>query len=320
MPLFGGSFGLKFDGGNLEGEFVKGSYAMPCTAVFGQSFRFFENPGKAPFDVSGRWRIQSDNLTGALCEWKQTAAGKLTGSVLTPSGDFRYFEGCVTGDSSFYVSAFDGGFVMLLTGKLANDSTLLDGKFYSGYSNVSDFTAFRDEAASLPDAYKVTSIREGETKLSFSFPDLNGNRVSITDERFAGKPAVIQLGGSWCPNCLDETEFLSDFYDKNPDKLSVIFLAFERLTDYNEAKTEALKLAKRCNVKYDVLITGHKPSEVGKALPELVNFKAFPTSIILDKQGNVRQIHSGFSGPGTGEAYIKYVKEFTEYIYELASE
>ena len=209
---------------------------------------------------------------------------------------------------------------MLFTGKLIDGNTLIDGKFYSGYKSVSGFTAVRNDSATLPDAYKITSMREGETKLSFSFPDLNGNRVSITDERFAGKPAVIQLGGSWCPNCLDETEFLSDFYDKNPDKLSVIFLAFERLTDYNEAKTEALKLAKRCNVKYDVLITGHKPSEVGKALPELVNFKAFPTSIILDKQGNVRQIHSGFSGPGTGEAYIKYVKEFTEYIYELASE
>jgi hypothetical protein len=52
----------------------------------------------------------------------------------------------------------------------------------------------------------------------------------------------------------------------------------------------------------------------------LTKFVAFPTTVILDKTGKVRKIHTGFNGPGTGEHYTKFVKEFEENIDELLKE
>jgi hypothetical protein len=47
---------------------------------------------------------------------------------------------------------------------------------------------------------------------------------------------------------------------------------------------------------------------------------SFPTTIIIDKKGIVRQIHTGFSGPGTGEYYNKFVEEFTRFMEKLEKE
>jgi hypothetical protein len=47
---------------------------------------------------------------------------------------------------------------------------------------------------------------------------------------------------------------------------------------------------------------------------------AFPTTIFIDKKGQVRHIHTGFSGPGTGKYYDQYVEEFNRLIDKLVSE
>jgi thiol-disulfide isomerase/thioredoxin len=57
-------------------------------------------------------------------------------------------------------------------------------------------------------------VKPGEEKLHFTFKDLEGKAVSINDDKFKNKVVVIQLMGSWCPNCMDETAFLSDYYNK----------------------------------------------------------------------------------------------------------
>jgi hypothetical protein len=39
---------------------------------------------------------------------------------------------------------------------------------------------------------------------------------------------------------------------------------------------------------------------------------SFPTMVIIDQQGNVVNIHTGFSGPGTGEYYDEFVTKFNK--------
>ena len=46
----------------------------------------------------------------------------------------------------------------------------------------------------------------------------------------------------------------------------------------------------------------------------------FPTTIIIDKKGDVRKIHTGFSGPGTGEHYIEFISEFEKLTNDLLAE
>ncbi|MCW3109280.1 MAG: redoxin [Segetibacter sp.] len=50
-----------------------------------------------------------------------------------------------------------------------------------------------------------------------------------------------------------------------------------------------------------VLMSPLKVTE--KTLPQLTETKAFPTSIFIDKKGNVKKIYIGFNGSGTGEHY-----------------
>ena len=47
---------------------------------------------------------------------------------------------------------------------------------------------------------------------------------------------------------------------------------------------------------------------------------AFPTTVFIDKKGEMRTVHTGFSGPGTGKHYDELVKETIKIIEELLNE
>jgi hypothetical protein len=69
-----------------------------------------KKPGKCLYNISGKWDVTITSPNGtprkALAEFEQSG-DKLTGSFLTPSGDYRFLEGIVTGDS-LKLSTFDG--------------------------------------------------------------------------------------------------------------------------------------------------------------------------------------------------------------------
>jgi hypothetical protein len=72
-----------------------------------------------------------------------------------------------------------------------------------------------------------------------------------------------------------------------------------------------------------MLITGVAVTDslrTEKTLPQLTSIKTFPSSIIIDKKGKVRKIETTFNGPGTGEHYLEYKKEFEATINELLKE
>ena len=73
---------------------------------------------------------------------------------------------------------------------------------------------------------------------------------------------------------------------------------------------------------YPILVTGFTPAtgDPIKSLPQLANFMGFPTTIIIDKKGDVRKIHTGFSGPGTGNYYTAFVDEFDKLTDDLLAE
>lgn len=319
MPLFSSSFSLKLNDDNtLSGAFKKGSYEMPFNATPNTTYRFFESPQTPTTSIAGRWEVTLGEqlLIGEFTENNAV----VTGSFLTPTGDYRFFEGTLTSDNKIMLSCFDGGFVRLFVGDMADNNTINNIKMYSGFSSVSQGSAIRNENAVLPDAYSVTGMKKGYSTLNFSFPNLEGNQISLKDDKFKNKVTIIQISGSWCPNCLDETRFLIEMYNKYQPNLEVLCLAFERSKEFEAAKSEAMKLVELCGVPYDVLVTGATPSDVKTTLIELDNFKSFPTTIIIDKKGVVRSIHSGFSGPGTGVHYKNFVKEFSEQIEKLINE
>jgi hypothetical protein len=43
----------------------------------------------------------------------------------------------------------------------------------------------------------------------------------------------------------------------------------------------------------------------------------FPTTLFVGRDGTVQKIHTGFYGPGTGEHYAAYKKEFYSIVDKL---
>ena len=324
MPFFESGFKAAIDAhGNLHGQWIKRfadrEQILPFTAKYNQKQRFTAT-AKPRFNIRGRWDAtfigRKNDTTKAIGEFTQTGS-KITGTFLTSTGDYRYLEGVVSADS-LILSGFDGGHAFLFTAKIDDASNLSAGNFYSGATSVETWVAKKDDKIELPDGYQQTKLHDGESALNFHFKSTDGEDVSINDERFKNKVVVVQILGSWCPNCMDETNFLSDYYNRNKQKgVEIVGLAYERTTDFERAKTSLQRFQKRFNVQYPILITGvtvSDPQRTEKTLPQLTEIKGFPTSIFIDKKGNVRKIYTGFNGPGTGEHYKEFQKEFDETI------
>ena len=331
MPVFESSFKTKRNAdGSFQGIWNKGTTGefqnWPFYAYPNQIYRFIKNQGSAVYNISGKWDVTITRPNGtprkALAEFEQSG-DKLTGSFLTPSGDYRFLEGIVTGDS-LKLSTFDGSHAYTFYARIASAEKITGGVYLAGYSGKETWTAVKDKNVKEPVQEQPTKLKPGESKLNFTFNDLEGKPVSINDERFKNKVVVVQLMGSWCPNCMDETKFLSDFYNKYRSKgVEIVSLAYEYSTDIERSKKSLGKFQKLFNVQYPMLITGVTSTDeqkTEKTLPQLTSIQSFPTSIFLDRKGNVREVHSVFYGPGTKQYFEEYKKIFTNIVEGLLKE
>lgn len=286
----------------------------PVTATLGSKERFPEEKKKPLIDLSGKWKIllkesDSDKTTPAVLLLEQNG-NALHGSILTPTGDYRYMSGFISGNE-FKAASFDGVYNYVVEGEV-NDGKL-SAKILSSYQT--SIEGKKDSQAALPDAYQQTSVES----LSFAFPDLEGKKVSLQDKKFKDRPVIIQIFGSWCPNCIDEMNFLIPWYLKNKKRgVEVVALAFERSVGPDEAKRQLLKTRKKKSVPYPILIAGSTTQEKpADKLPGIKNFISFPTTIFLNKKHEVIKVHAGFTGPSTGEFFETWKKEFNQTVDEL---
>lgn len=299
--------------------------ALPFEAELGENYKFFKKgQAKSGKNVSGKWATTFKNeTTGDITE----AVGSFTqqgtdvqGSFLTPTGDYRFLTGSVNGDS-LYLSTFDGSHAMLFKAAILPDGSM-NGGMWSGVKLFKTWTAKPDPQAKLPDATKLTFLKPGFESVDFSFADPQGKTWSLKDPRFAGKPVIIQIMGSWCPNCMDETNYLAPWYKKNKGRgVEIIGLAFERSDKPEISNPKITRMVNRLGIEYPVVLAGTSTdAATAKALPMLNKVMSYPTTIFIDKKGKVREIHTGFTGPGTGKYYDEFVADFNSLMDKLISE
>ena len=314
--------------GNLQGVWLRHLVAdwqsVPLRAFYGENYRFKVDQAARPVDISGRWAAMfrtSDgkDSTFRVGEFRQQGA-HVTGTFLDAGGDLRYLEGVVTGDS-LKLSCFDGTHAYFFTARISSDGrTLSDGQHYSGATAHETWTATKDANAHLQDQFAMTRWNK-DMPFAFTFKDLDGKDVSLSDARFQGKVVLVQIMGSWCPNCMDETRFLSSFYDEYHSKgIEIVALAYERSTDFTRSQASLRNVQQRFQVKYPMLITGVTVGDslrAQKTLPQLERIVNFPTTIFVGKTGHIEKIHTGFSGPGTGEHYEDQKTEFYTIVNDL---
>jgi len=325
MPVFEGVIAAKIEDNKLNGHFIVEGKGRIVPFKAEKKATRFDVSGNATTNISGNWdAVFSPNTEADRYIAKGIFAQKgnqITGTIRTETGDYRYLQGVINGNV-MKLSTFDGAHAFLFTASVT-DSTMT-GMFYSGNHFKEPFVAKRNANYELSSANELTFIKEGYDRLEFSFPDENGNLVSLSDERFKNKVVVVQIMGTWCPNCLDESKYYVDYYKKNKQKdVEFVALAFE----YAKTKEKAFKAIKRLRdkigIEYPILLAQTGTTDKVKAqekLPMLNHVLSYPTTVFIDKKGEVRKIHTGFNGPATGEKYTAFKADFESFVDKLLKE
>ena len=314
--------------GTLRLTTSSGPVVVAISGVHGPTHRYFENPEPPVAELDGRWDMKryfaispDAPPTPNIGDLRQDG-NILQGYWASFAGDTRNLTGEISGDE-FTLSYFDGGYGGKWTGRILEDGTL-EGQWTSinGSIPASKWTAERNDNAMLVDPSTLTYLKEGYDRFEFSFPDLDGNMVSLDDPLFQDKVVLVTIGGSWCPTCHDEARFLQPWLEENRSRgVEAVGLYYEYSTDPAVAGAAIQRFSKRYGIDYPMLLAGQMNKEAAsKTLPMINAVLVYPTMIVVDRQGEVRYIHTGFPGQGTGQLHEDFKEDFNELMDTLLAE
>lgn len=294
------------NGKQLSGEWTNynktSPVSIPFTAYLSDETRFLIK-GMPSYDFTGRWELVfADGNQPAIGLFEQKG-NELTGTFLTETGDYGFLSGNVDENNTLYLSGFDGAHAYQFVANIGANNEL-NGLFYSGKNEPTLWSGKRNEQAVLRDSDSLTTLNN-QKPFSFDALKLNGRPYHFSPKK--NKAAIIQIMGSWCSNCIDETNYFKELYPRYKDKgIEFIAVAFE-IGSPTQKRKRLKGFVKRCRVPYRVVLGGNKGAKEAQLIFSSLNtISSFPTTIFIDKQGRVRRIHTGFSGPGTGVEYINY--------------
>jgi thiol-disulfide isomerase/thioredoxin len=273
---------------------------------------------QTPFNVSGKWKVlfqpgtpDEEMLVGVF---QQDRGNFVYGSFLSETGDYRYLHGEVS-DGKLHLQTYTGYWAFVVEAQLINNNEMT-GVFYSGGKSSTQFKAIKDETVQLRDEAELTYlIKRDERVVLNNLIKLNGRKTNL-DLSKNGQVTLIQIMGTWCPNCIDETHLLKELKDSyGAQGLEIIALGFEVGTDTKKQRLRLKNFSKELQVNYPVYLAGTSSKEAAAGyFPMLNGIMSFPTALLVDQQGKIISIHTGFSGPATGEAYTDLVKRYKQEI------
>lgn len=324
------AYGRRVDALLREDGSLAGTYGPAAAGSSLRVYPFSARPqqqhatgkGRGP-SIDGLWIVPADSEKGGEKSWRfivLKSGAELRASILRVDGD----TGALTGpwqDGHYVLSHFDGARPLLIEVTPNKDGTLTILLRNSSGTNAT-LTACRPEVArarGIPDPAdpdQHTSVSDPAEPFRFSFPDLNGTVVSNTDARFRNKVVIIDVAGSWCPNCHDEAPLLESLYRKYRSRgLEVVTLSFEEPEQYaNPVRLRAF--VHDFGLDYTVLLAGTL-DQLHERLPQAVNLDAYPTTFFIGRDGRVKAVHAGFAAAATGSFHARVEQEFTRTIEKL---
>ena len=319
IPILGfdAAFKLKKINNTLSGYWIKFNrspeYKLSIMGMkLAKPYTYLKEPLQ---NFPSKWQLTFDGDKKSNLLSFTNSETSFHGSIITQTGDYRFLTPKIK-DNNLSLFGFDGAYAFFIEAKRINDK--LQGTLYSGLSYNKKFTAQANKDFKLKDPEQITSYDGDITKLNFK--TLSGEDYQLSDDN--GKVRVLQIFGSWCPNCIDETAFINNWKKRNKN-LNVHFslIAFERSPDKKHALKQLKKAKDNYGINYPILIGGYtKKDKVKSILPGLENFISFPTTIYIDKQGKVRKILASFQGPATGQYYNEFSRNFDLFLKKLAQE
>lgn len=266
-----------------------------------------------------RWKFtfnpNKDNASFSVGIFNSIGENEISATFRTTTGDYGYMHGGYK-ENKIVLSTFNGSRAYLFEAEMNKDS--IEGVMYAGNHSKTIVKGVLDNDFELSNEYSLTSLKVKNQKFDFSFENTLGKLISIDDKFYDGKSMVVQLMGSWCSNCLDESKFYVDYMNKNELKdIEFVALAFEYAKTKDDALNSIQKLKKQLGINYPILLAQYGSSDKSRALekfPMLNKIISYPTTIFLDKNKDVIKIHTGFNGPATGEKYTEFINEFNSTI------
>ena len=328
--LEGGTLTLKWDhlATRLEATYKDGVIDGQYTGSVGPGDKgghaFHAEPARAKASdanapsIDGLWIMPNNSSKGEKA-WRfvvQQKGPEVSAAILRVDGD----TGAITGvykDGKFALSHFDGYRPNVMEVRLAEDGTL--DILQNGKTKLMAVRAEMAEAKGIPlpaDPTRHTGVKDRSEPFRFSFPNLGGKMVSNSDERFQNKVVLVEITGSWCPNCHDEAPYLVELFKKfHARGLEIVALSFEE-PDQLENPERLRAFVKKYGIEYDMLLCGVQDDAKVK-LTQTENWNAWPTTFFLGRDGRVKFVHAGFPSTGSGDLYRQAKAEFTAKVEEL---
>lgn len=307
----------RLDKGKLSGAFTRTYRKTTLARPFSAHREAPPLPAVQPAtNLQGDWLLNTEDAKGKKDVYQAVLrqhGTRMNATLLHVTGDSGAMTGIINGDT-VTLSRFDGIRATLLKLKAKPDGTLVGTMNSTDTARAHRLTA-NDAAAFDPGAF--TRVRNPEKPLHLSFPDLTGKTVSLADPQYQGKVVLVTIMGSWCPNCHDETPFLNELYDRyRAQGLEIIAIGFEYTGETVRDLRQLKIFADKFKVRYPILYAG-ATEDAEKKLPQLENFGAYPTTILIGRDGLVKKVHTGFDGPATGERFTQLKHETVESIEHL---
>lgn len=130
---------------------------------------------------------------------------------------------------------------------------------------------------------------------NFTLKSNQGKNVRLSD--MAGEIVLLNFWASWCGPCRQEMPILNEI---NKKYSALGFKVLGVNVDLKPEKAQAY--LKSTPVDFPVLFDPQ-----GQA-SELFDVSAMPTTVLIDKDGNMRYLHKGYK-PGDEKTYHKKIKQ-----------
>lgn len=315
---FDASLNAKFDTHTMTGEWKKGyrTSGIPFKAYYGKP-RFDSKP-RTRKNLNKIWQLEFQPEQGqsypAIGKFK-IVGDKVFGTFLTQTSDFRYFDGKLVKDS-LILSSFDGAHAFKFSGRIIGDK--ISGKFYFDNSYSEDVIGYASDLASIPSPMKVLAP---EYRIAYDILSSGNPKKTIDESKYFDKVLILQIFGTWCPNSMDQTRFLVDWYSSKPENVEMLAVTFEPNFSIEYGEKRMKDYSANINIPYDVILGGElSKGQAGLAIPYLDKINAFPTLLIIDKYGFIRYEFNYFNGPATGLYFENFKTNFKQSVQLLSKE
>jgi thiol-disulfide isomerase/thioredoxin len=313
-----------FNDGILTGTYGGGSGNAYAFQAKRHDSSLVASSDQHPPEISGLWEIQVKSPKGESA-WHfvvNQKGAKIEAAILRVDGDTGILSGNFK-DGKFFLSHFTGErpFYVEVTPQSDGSLQLQIASFHDTQNLVAlrPTEARARNLAPPEDPTEHTKVKDPSQPLRFSFPDVTGRIVSNTDDRFQGKVVLVNMTGSWCPNCHDEAPFLEELYRKYHGLgLEIVALDFEP-AEQLKSLSRVRAFIKRYGIEYTYLIAG-EPSQLNEKIPQAENLNAWPTTFFVGRNGRVRSIHTGFTSHASGELDSRLKDGVRNEIGQLLSE